>query len=237
MIAWFSACLRGGVPVASEVARVLAAPLDVLLVRKLGAPFQPELAIGAVVDGDPPEVLLNEEIVQELDLSQSDIAAETAKQLSVIAGRSQLYGGDSSRVVLEGKCAIVVDDGAATGATLRVALKGLRRRRPRRLIAAVPVASQSALDLLRAEADDVVCLRCAGELRRRGLLLSRLFRGQRRRGPRAARGGCAVSLIEPQAASVHLPLLITTTSRSGTRLRNDTTGPSTHISVTMCSPG
>ena len=150
---------RGGVPVASEVARVLAAPLDVLLVRKLGAPFQPELAIGAVVDGDPPEILLNEEIVQELHLSQSDIAAEIAKQLSVIAGRRKLYGGDSSRVVLEGKCAIVVDDGAATGATLRVALKGLRRRRLRRLIAAVPVASQSALDLLRAEADDVVCLR------------------------------------------------------------------------------
>ena len=169
---------RGGVPVASEVARVLAASLDVLLVRKLGAPFQPELAIGAVVDGDPPEVLLNEEIVQELHLSQSDIAAEIAKQLSVIAGRSQHYGGDSSRVVLEGKCAIVVDDGAATGATLRVALKGLRRRRPRRLIAAVPVASQSALDLLHAEADDVVVPQSTGELRRRGLLLSRLFRGQ-----------------------------------------------------------
>jgi putative phosphoribosyl transferase len=150
--------LRGGVPVASEVARVLAASLDVLLVRKLGAPFQPELAIGAVVDGDPPEVLLNEEIVQELHLGQSDIAAETAKQLSVIAGRRQLYGGHSSGVALEGKCVIVVDDGAATGATLRVALKGLRRRRPRRLIAAVPVASQSALDLLRAEADAVVCL-------------------------------------------------------------------------------
>jgi putative phosphoribosyl transferase len=150
---------RGGVPVASAVARVLAAPLDVLLVRKLGAPFQPELAIGAVVDGDPPEVVLNEEIIQELHLSQSDIAAEIAKQLSVIAERRRLYGRNGSHVTLEGKSVIVADDGAATGATLRVALKALRRRRPRRLIAAVPVASQSALDLLRAEADDVICLR------------------------------------------------------------------------------
>jgi putative phosphoribosyl transferase len=127
-------------------------------VRKLGAPHQPELAIGAVVDGEPPEVVLNEEIIEDLHVDQSGIAAETAKQLSVIAKRRQLYGGNGSRVTLEDKCVIVVDDGAATGATLRVALKGLRRRRPRRLIAAVPVASQSALELLRAEADEVVCL-------------------------------------------------------------------------------
>lgn len=150
---------RGGVPVASEVARALAAPLDVLLVRKLGAPLQPELAIGAVVDGDPFEVVLNHDIVEGLGLAQSDIAAETAKQLGVIAERRKLYGRDGSHLMLEDKCVIAVDDGAATGATLRVALKGVRRRRPRRLVAAVPVASRSALALLREEANDVVCLR------------------------------------------------------------------------------
>lgn len=150
---------RGGVPVASEVARRLGAPLDVLLVRKLGAPFQPELAIGAVVDGDPPGIVLNHDIVQGLGLGQSDIAAETARQLLVIAERRKFYGGDRLHPKPEDKCVIVIDDGAATGATLRVALKGIKRRWPRRLIAAVPVASQTALALLQEEADDVVCLR------------------------------------------------------------------------------
>jgi len=150
---------RGGVPVAGEVARVLAVPLDVLLVRKLGAPFQPELAIGAVVDGDPPEVILNQDIIQGLGLGQADIAAETARQLCVIAERRKIYRANRAPPALEGMCVIVVDDGAATGATLRVALKGVRLRRPRRLIAAAPVASRSALELLRTEADDVVCLR------------------------------------------------------------------------------
>jgi len=150
---------RGGVPVASEVARVLRAPLDVLLVRKLGAPFQAELAIGAVVDGDPPQVILNQDIIQELGLSQSDIAAETARQLCVIAERRRMYRANRTPPALEGRSVIVVDDGAATGATLRVAVQGVRSRRPRRLIAAVPVASRSALDLLRTEADEVACLR------------------------------------------------------------------------------
>lgn len=150
---------RGGVPVASEVASVLGAPLDVLLVRKLGAPFQPELAIGAVVDGDAPEVILNQDIIQDLGLSQSEIEAESSRQLGVIATRRKIYRADRAPLPLEGTSVIVVDDGAATGATLRVALKGVRRRRPQRIIAAVPVASTSALELLRAEADEVVCVR------------------------------------------------------------------------------
>lgn len=148
---------RGGVPVAAEVAWAVGAPLDVLLVRKLGAPLQPELAIGAVVDGKSPDVVLNEDIIGELGLGEDEIAAETRKQLAIIAERRKTYG-NRPPIVLEGRTAIVVDDGAATGATMRVALKGLKRRGVRRLIAAVPVASRSAVELLGQEADDVACL-------------------------------------------------------------------------------
>lgn len=149
---------RGGVPVASEVARNLGAPLDVLLVRKLGAPLQPELAIGAVVEADPPEVILNTDIIEELGLVEADIAAETARQLAVIARRRETYLEGRPPLMLEGKHVIVIDDGAATGATLRVGLKAARARRAQRVIGAVPVASQSALELLREEADEVICL-------------------------------------------------------------------------------
>jgi putative phosphoribosyl transferase len=150
---------RGGVPVAAEVAAALAAPLDVLLVRKLGAPYQPELAIGAVVSGDTNEVVLNEDIVARLRLTQADIDAERDRQLAVLDERRALYRAARAPQRVEGRTAIVVDDGAATGATLRVALKGVARQRPGRLIAAVPVASKHAVELLRQEADEVVTVR------------------------------------------------------------------------------
>lgn len=148
---------RGGVPVAAEVALTLGALLEVLFVRKLGAPLQSELAIGAVVDGKEADVVLNADIIAELGLGPTDIAVETRKQLAIIKERREAYGNRPA-VDIEGRTAIVVDDGAATGATMRAALKGLRRRAPCRLIAAVPVASQSAVDLLGQEADDVACL-------------------------------------------------------------------------------
>jgi putative phosphoribosyl transferase len=150
---------RGGVPVAAEIAAALGAPLDVLLVRKLGAPYQPELAIGAVVAAENTEVVLNEDIVVRLHLTQADIDAETDRQLALLDRRRSVYRAARVPQPVEGRTAIVVDDGAATGATLRVALKGLTRQRPRRLIAAVPVASEFAVDLLKQEADDVVSLR------------------------------------------------------------------------------
>ena len=150
---------RGGVPVAAEIARALHAPLDVLLVRKLGAPHQPELAIGAVVAGDSTEVVLNEDIVAHLGLTPDDIAAETKRQLALIEQRNRIYRNVRQPQPVEGRTAIVVDDGAATGATLRAALKGVARQRPSRLIAAVPVASDYAVDLLAKEADAVVTLR------------------------------------------------------------------------------
>ncbi|MFM9847599.1 MAG: phosphoribosyltransferase [Hyphomicrobiaceae bacterium] len=150
---------RGGMPVAAEVAATLVAPLDVLLVRKLGAPYQPELAIGAVVAGDTIEVVLNEDIVARLHLTQADIDAERDRQLAVLEKRRTLYRAARAPQPVEGRTAIVVDDGAATGATLRVALRGIARQRPGRLIAAAPVASEHAIELLGQEADEVVTVR------------------------------------------------------------------------------
>lgn len=150
---------RGGVPVAAEIAAALGAPLDVLLVRKLGAPYQPELAIGAVVAGESTEVVLNEDIVARLGLTQAEIDAETNRQLSLLDRRRAIYRAARAAEPLHGRTVIVVDDGAATGATLRVALKAVARQTPKRLIAAVPVASEFAVDLLKQEADAVVTIR------------------------------------------------------------------------------
>jgi len=147
---------RGGVPVAAEVAAVLSAPMDVLLVRKLGAPLEPELAIGAIVEGEAAGLVLNDDIIAELGITDADVSAEVARQRAIIEDRRRAYR--VRRPALEGKTVIIVDDGAATGATVRVALKGVERNRPRRVVAALPVASVSALELLEKEADDVVCL-------------------------------------------------------------------------------
>lgn len=149
---------RGGVPVALEVARALSAPLDLLLVRKIGHPLQPELAMGAIVDGDHPELVLNE----AFDAAAIDYSSylETAKAaaLAEIERRRALYLGGRQPVDVAHATAIVVDDGIATGATVRAALKALRHRHPRRSILAVPVAPAETLAALRNEVDDVVCL-------------------------------------------------------------------------------
>lgn len=149
---------RGGVPVAAEIADALGAPLDVLLVRKLGAPYQPELAIGAVVAGESTEVVLNEDIVAELKLTKADIDAEAKRQLATLDQRRKRYRAVRAPVSLKGRTAIVADDGVATGATLRVALKGTARLGAERVIAAVPVASRQAAALLEQEADAFVAL-------------------------------------------------------------------------------
>lgn len=149
---------RGGVPVAAEIARALAAPLDVAFVRKIGAPYQPELAIGAVADGDAPEIVLNEELVASLGLDADFIAAQARRELASIERRRREYAPLRARVEPEGRAVIVVDDGVATGMTMQAALRHLKRRKPARLIAAVPVASREALALLEREADQVVCL-------------------------------------------------------------------------------
>lgn len=149
---------RGGVPVGLEIARALDAPLDLVLVRKIGAPFQPELAIGAVVDGGRPETVLNEEIAHELQVPQSYIAEESARQLEEIVRRRELYLAGRERVPLDGRTAIVVDDGIATGATMEAALHATRRADPSRLVLATAVAPSDTIERLRPQADEVVCL-------------------------------------------------------------------------------
>lgn len=149
---------RGGVPVAYEVAKALEAPLDLVLVRKIGAPGQPELAVGAVADGPRPETAVNREVLGALGLSDDFIAEESQRQLREIERRRQRYLGDRPPVSVAGKTAIVVDDGIATGATTRVALRSVRRGEPARLILAVPVAPADTVEALKAEADEIVCL-------------------------------------------------------------------------------
>ena len=147
---------RGGVPVAAEVCRALDAPLDLVLVRKIGAPFQPELAMGAVVDGDAPIVVRNEDVIKLA--GESGFKAICDNELAEIERRRQRYLGGRARVDVEGRTAIVIDDGVATGATTRAALRATRARKPKMLVLAVPVAPTESLAELGADADDVVCL-------------------------------------------------------------------------------
>jgi putative phosphoribosyl transferase len=149
---------RGGVPVGFEVARALHAPLDVLLVRKIGAPGYPEFGIGAVVDGDDPQVVINEDAAFILDPSSDYLEVEKKRQLEEIERRRTQYVGNRATEPIKGRTAIVVDDGIATGSTIKVALKALRRSGASRIVVAVPVAPQDTIESLRKEADDVVCL-------------------------------------------------------------------------------
>lgn len=149
---------RGGVPVAAEVAAKLKAPLDVILVRKIGAPMQPELAVGAVVDGDAPEIVRNEELIRELGLSEDHVREEAQRQLAIIEARRKLWVAGRPRVPVQDKTAIIVDDGIATGATVRASLHALKRQGSKRTVVATPVAPLQAVEALREEADDVICL-------------------------------------------------------------------------------
>ena len=149
---------RGGVPVAAEVAAKLKAPLDVILVRKIGAPTQPELAIGAVVDGATPEIVRNEELIRELGIPDEVVREEAQRQLEIIEARRKLWVAGRERVPVRGRTAIIVDDGIATGATVRASLHALKRQGSKRTVVATPVAPMQAVEALRQEADDVVCL-------------------------------------------------------------------------------
>ncbi len=149
---------RGGVPVGFEIAQALDAPLDLVLVRKIGAPFQRELAVAAVVDGETPETVTNEDVLAELSLTPDYVREEAAHELREIERRRRLYLEGRPPLPVEGRTAIVVDDGIATGATMRAALRAVRRRRPARLVLAVPVAPPDTIEELRGEVDEVVCL-------------------------------------------------------------------------------
>jgi len=149
---------RGGVPIGAEVAAALGAPLDLLLVRKIGVPWQPELAMGAVIDGATPIVVRNAEVIELARVKEADFEAASQVELAEIERRRQSYVGERARPQIAGRTAIIVDDGIATGATVRAAIRGLRRRNPEAIVLAVPVAPRDTIETLRAEVDEVVCL-------------------------------------------------------------------------------
>ena len=151
---------RGGVAVGFDIARRLGAPLDIVLVRKIGVPWQPELALGALADcaGAPPEIFIDERMIEALDIPADYVRDETARQLAELERRRRVYGAGRPPVEIAGCTAIVVDDGIATGATMRVALRAVRRRGPARLVLAAPVAAAQTLAGFAGDADETVCV-------------------------------------------------------------------------------
>jgi putative phosphoribosyl transferase len=153
---------RGGVPVAFEVARALHAPLDVFLVRKLGVPGQPELALGAIASGHIR--VINDEVVQAHGLSQEVIERITLQELCELARQEQLYRGNRPPLDLRDRIIILVDDGLATGASMRAAVQAVSQQHPARLIVAVPVAEPSVCQDFRGKVDEVICVRTPAPL-------------------------------------------------------------------------
>ncbi len=150
---------RGGVAVAAPVAQALHAPLDLILVRKIGVPYQPELAMGAIADaGGAPFVIRNEDVIVAAGVTETEFDEVKRRELEELRRRRALFFGARKRAPAEGKIAIVIDDGVATGATTRAALHAARALRPKKLVLAVPVAPSDTLAILRKEADETVCL-------------------------------------------------------------------------------
>jgi putative phosphoribosyl transferase len=149
---------RGGVPVAVEIAKALKAPLDLIMVRKIGAPGQPELALAAVVDGEAAQTVINESVRAATGASAKYLETARDRELAEIKRRRGLYMGGRPHIAPSGRTAIVVDDGLATGATAKAALQALRRQGAARVILAVPVAPFDTIEAMRADADEVVCL-------------------------------------------------------------------------------
>ena len=148
---------RGGVSVAAEVAAALHAPLGLVLVRKIGVPREPELAMGAVVDGAAPIIVRNEDVIRHLAIDEAAFKRVCDQELAEIESRRRRYLGDRPPIDVKDRVTIVIDDDA-TGATIRAALRATRMRAPKTLVLAVPVASTEALAEVSEEADDVICL-------------------------------------------------------------------------------
>ncbi len=150
---------RGGVPIGYRVAKRIGAPLDVIIVRKLGAPFNEEFAIGALVEGTPERVVLNEEAVYRLGIDRDYLDRVVAKERDELHRRQTLYRGEANPLEkLEGKTVILVDDGIATGYTMKAALAAIREQKPARIVVAVPVAPADVIPEMRRLADEVVVL-------------------------------------------------------------------------------
>jgi putative phosphoribosyl transferase len=146
---------RGGVPVAFEVAQALGAPLDVFLVRKLGVPGYEEVAMGAIASGGVR--VLNEDLIRQAGIPPSAVEAVTAREEEELRRRETAYRGSRPRVPIAGRTVILVDDGLATGASMKAAVAALRREGPARIVVAVPVAAAEACDEFRQDVEDVVC--------------------------------------------------------------------------------
>lgn len=146
---------RGGVPVAYEVAKVLKAPLDIFLIRKLGVPGYEELSMGAVASGGLK--IFNHEVIQHLGISEKIVEAITREKQQELEHRELIYRGKREPVALEGRTVILVDDGLALGASMRAAVHALRIKQPKSIIAAVPIGSADTCNQIRSEADEVVC--------------------------------------------------------------------------------
>ena len=147
---------RGGVPVAYQVAKALAARLDVFVVRKLGAPRQPELAMGAIASGGVRVV--NDEVVRALQITPEQLAETAERETHELERREQVYRGNRSPIDVKGRCVLLIDDGVATGYTMRAAVAALRQREPKKIIIAAPVAAKDTCEELKQHADAIVCL-------------------------------------------------------------------------------
>ena len=149
---------RGGVVIAAEVASVLGAPLDVMVVRKLGAPGRPELALGAITVGDDPHLTLNQDLIDLISVSDEYLQMEMDIQREEVKRRNHRYRQGRPAMSVEGRTTIIIDDGIATGATVLAGIMGLKERNPRRLVLAVPVAAPDSLEKLSRYVDEIVCL-------------------------------------------------------------------------------
>lgn len=149
---------RGGVVVAAEIASALDAPLDVLLVQKIGVPLHSELAMGAIVDGPEPTIVRNENVIRQARISDGEFSAVCKLQQGEIDRRKRLYLGNRNNIPLGGRVVIVVDDGIATGCTVKAAIMAIRKQRPQELVLAVPVAPAGTLEELRRDVDALICL-------------------------------------------------------------------------------
>jgi putative phosphoribosyl transferase len=158
---------RGGVPVAFEVARALGVPLDIFLVRKLGAPGHEELAMGAIASGGV--VVVHDDVVKALKISADELLDEIETQRQELARREAIYRGDRPALDVEGKTVILIDDGMATGSSMRAAVTALRRKDPARIVVAVPVGAASTCAELEAIADECVCVVAPENFRAVGL--------------------------------------------------------------------
>lgn len=147
---------RGGVPVGFEVAQALGAPLDIMIVRKLGTPGQEELAMGAIASGGVR--VMNPDVVTIIHISPEVIEVIAKKERHELERRERAYRGDHPPPLVENRCVILVDDGLATGASMRAAVAALKQRQPAFIIVAVPVAPPETVEILEQEADDVICL-------------------------------------------------------------------------------